>query len=259
MSRKPFTTRLATVSSDALRIVAFSRSSRPNDPTVWLSETGRSAPHSASIIAAACSSWSVHAGLNAHDTATAETSPAHSPANRRMASSSRGATGVPSYSKPPSMIWLRPMTRSRRSWGQLALGRTPSDEGAASRSTPTRSRSRRRMMALVGCVVPSMALPSREVSSIWSMTVVIASMMPSMGSGVVAVFVSTMMWPLPSTTTASVFVPPTSTPSRRSFISRIAHAPGSRRSRCRIRRPWAPRGPTSRRGATRVRTAWPAH
>ena len=127
--------------------------------------------------------------------------------------------GVPSYSKPPATISLRPMTMSLRSSGQAALGRTPREDGAARRSTPTRSRSWRRMMALVGWVVPSMALPSAAGSSTWAITALTAAWMPPIGSAVVAALVAATTVPAESTTTASVLVPPTSTPSLSDFIA----------------------------------------
>ena len=249
---KPSTTLEATLSSAALRMVAFSRSSRPSDPTWWLRDTGNASPSSEVRTSRARSSCSLVAGLKAADTAMARHPAATtSAAKRRAASVSSGAISAPVYSLPPSMMAETPMTMSRMSEGQAAPGLTPNEDGAARRSTPTVSRPRRWMMALVGWVVPSMALATRLLSTPWS-TSLSDSRMPSMGSGVVATLTALITEPSASMTTASVLVPPTSMPMRNSRSSLMPAVP---RSRCRSRRPGARRVRASPPGAIPARRA----
>ena len=187
-------------------------------------------PSSARRISAARNSWSKLAGENAHEIAIALTSPAQRPAKRLISSGSSGAISRPSYSKPPWAIIVGPRIAARRSAGHAEPGFTEYEPGAASRSTPTRSRPRRWMMALAGWVVPSIAWAMRDRSTVPT-TPSMALRMPSSGSGVVGTLIVARTAPEPSTTTASVLVPPTSMPRRRDPFMRPclrrAHSPVS--------------------------------
>ena len=173
-------------------------------------------------------------------------------ANARTPSSSRGLISSPSYSNPPRRIAALPMTVSWRSFGQAMPGRIASDAGAASRRMPIGSRSRRRMMALAGWVVPSIAwvMCARSTSAMTSSS---AIRMPSLGSGVVAVLVLDRTLPPSSTTTASVFVPPTSMPIRSRVLMRSL-LPWTRSPR-RSQMPWGRQVPTCPADATPGRRA----
>jgi hypothetical protein len=103
----------------------------------------------------------------------------------------------------------------RMSGGQSVSGGMASPEGAPSRTTPTRQRLRRSTMALVQCVVPSMAWRMAPAGIFPSLsTPSTASVMPEETSVVVGRLHWAMTSSRSSRMTASVLVPPTSIPSR---------------------------------------------
>ncbi len=81
----------------------------------------------------------------------------------RTARSSRGTISDPSYSWPPRINAMSPLTTSTALSGQSIIGGSPLAAGSPSRITPTGSRWERCTKALVKCVVPramtSMLLP----------------------------------------------------------------------------------------------------
>ena len=99
--------------------------------------------------------------------------------NAFAAAVSSGASSLPSYSKPPPMIVL-PTATFWMSAAQSTIGRMPVVAGAPMRRMPMGARFLRSTMALVHCVVPSIACPicfgsTPETSS----TVRIAPKIPS--------------------------------------------------------------------------------
>ena len=99
--------------------------------------------------------------------------------NAFAASASKGASSLPSYSKPPPMIVL-PSATFWMSSAQSTIGRMPVVAGAPMRRMPMGARFLRSTMAFVHCVVPSIAWwicfgSTPETSS----TVRIAPRMPS--------------------------------------------------------------------------------
>ncbi len=121
-----------------------------------------------------------------------------------------------------------PETTSRSSCGQVSSGRTESVAGAPMRRTATRCRRRRSRTALVACVVPSMAWLMRARSMCpAARTASTAASMPELTSGVVGALALASRRSSRSRTTASVFVPPTSMPRRRSRPAGDGHRPGA--------------------------------
>ena len=99
-----------------------------------------------------------------------------------------------------------------RSSGQSVSGGIAAVDGSASRITPTGSRPLRSSTAFVKCVVPIMtASMSRAGAARGASTAPIALTIPPVTSAVVGVLCEATTSPS-TTTTASVFVPPTSTP-----------------------------------------------
>src|SRR5215831_1521124 len=210
-------TRLVTPPSVALSTVAFSRSRRPTVPISWLRDRSTLLPATSRTRSAALSSCSGETGANTLTIATASTRSAIGSTKRAMASSSSGAIGRLSNSKPPPTMTSPADTASRRSGGHVDSGGTASVAGAPSRTTATRRRPRRSRIALVAWVVPSITWVIRSgVTEGEPRTAVIARSMPSLTSGVVGTFAFATRRSSPSSTTASVLVPPTSTPSRSS-------------------------------------------
>src|SRR5439155_17901754 len=215
-SSAPATSR-ATPTRAPFSTVAFSRSSSPTEPISWLSERWTSSPSSSRAISAASSSCRSETGAKTLEIATPSTVPATLARKRRVSSASNGTRSRPSNSMPPRTIVSPPETASRRSAGQPKSGRTPSVAGAPMRSTATRLSFRRSSTAFVACVVPSItcvirsfatASPARIASITWRM--------PPVTSAVVGTLARASIAPSLSSTTASVFVPPTSMPKRKS-------------------------------------------
>ena len=116
----PATSR-ATPARAPLRIVAFSRSSRPIEPISWLSEVCTS-PSSRLTTSAASSSWRAETGANTLVIATPSAWPPTWPRNRAIASVSSGDRSWPSNSIPPSTIVAPTETAPTRSGGHPNMG-----------------------------------------------------------------------------------------------------------------------------------------
>src|SRR3990172_6198964 len=150
---------------------------------------------------------------------------------------SRGTRGRPSYSWPPSSMKTSQRTIAPRSSGQSTNGSSEALAGSPIRIAATGVRSRRCTTALVKCVVPIMtavtgaARPALLVGGLPStlprasatgaarpalsevMSIRRARATPVVTSGVVGVFTARTTRRF-SSRTASVLVPPTSTPMR---------------------------------------------
>lgn len=161
-------------------MVAFSRSMRPMEPISLETDTWTSSPITSRHSPAAARSWSSRTVENTQEMATERTPLAFSPWKKaRAASSSKGASSLPSYSKPPPMTAVS-TAMERRSSAQSTMGGMPTVAGAPMRSTPMGARWRRSTMALVHWVVPSMAWPiSLRSTPDSSSTARTASRMPS--------------------------------------------------------------------------------
>ena len=154
---KPLVKRSATCQSAALRMVAFSRSMRPMEPISLETEMCTSSPMTSRQRAAASSSWSLRTVENTPEMAMDLTPLAFmSRKKARAASRSKGASSLPSYSKPPPMT-AQPTQICRMSSAQSTMGGMPRVAGAPSRRIPMGARFLRSTMALVHWVVPSMA------------------------------------------------------------------------------------------------------
>ena len=154
---KPSVNRSATFHSAALRIVAFSRSIRPMEPISLETEIWTSSPRISRQRAAASRSWSLRTVEKTQEMAMDFTP--FSPMSRKKAaaaSRSKGASSLPSYSKPPPTTAL-PAQMTCRSSAQSTMGRMPRLAGAPMRRMPKGARCFRSTMALVHWVVPSMA------------------------------------------------------------------------------------------------------
>src|SRR5882757_3526998 len=155
--------------------------------------------------------------------ATASTSPRTDRKNSLVASASKGTISRPSYSEPPRTILVRPPTAATRSAGHPKRGSTAVDDGAPTRSTATSWSLRRSRTAFVAWVVPSITWLIRLVETpALATTSAIASRMPVVTSGEVVCLVLAIKAFSRSRTTASVCVPPTSMPSRRSRANGMA-------------------------------------
>jgi len=120
-SRIARATSRATPARAPLRIVAFSRSSRPIEPISWLSEVCTS-PSSRLTTSAASSSWRAETGANTLVIATPSAWPPTWPRNRAIASVSSGDRSWPSNSIPPSTIVAPTETAPTRSGGHPNMG-----------------------------------------------------------------------------------------------------------------------------------------
>src|SRR6185437_11112216 len=101
---------------------------------------------------------------------------------------------------------------SRRSSGQSTIGGSEAVAGRPRRTAAVWARSRRCTTALVKCVVPIITTSTAEGGSLdASSTLRSAATTPDMTSDEVAAFTPAMTF-VPSMTTASVLVPPTSMP-----------------------------------------------
>ena len=257
-------TSCATPASAAFSTVAFSRSIRPSEPTSWLSETATSSPSTSSERSRAARSCSAETGEKTPVTATASALPAHrlEEARGRLAIERRRARARRTPSPPPT-IASPAETARRRSSGQAISGGTERVAGAPRRSTATRFSRRRSSTAFVAWVVPSITWVTRPRSiSAEASTRSSAIRIPPVTSGVVGDLAHASTASSRSSTTASVFVPPTSMPIRRSgrrmrhlerrVVEVVAEGARARRSRC-------PRGVSqigSQPKATTV-TRWP--
>ncbi len=213
-SRSDDTVSLASASSEAFKIDALSRSSSPSwpmeDDSVMVAPGQAAASNSP-----ARRSYSSRTGAKMPATAMVVMPRARISAPIRVISAgSRGRMGVPSKFTPPAARYTCSPTAARRS---AASRPWASDIGAAGRHRRTMAvgvRCRRSMTALVKCVVPITRRPTSagEIAADAS-TFRSASMRPPVTSEVVGTLTtaSTLRW---SMTTASVFVPPTSTPIR---------------------------------------------
>ncbi len=213
----------------ALRRVAFSRSSRPMRPSRWDTVTATSG-HSSRTIAAASSSHDAFSGEN-----TAAMATEWMPASRirraaaRMPVPSNGTSGRPSNSWPPSSITTSARTRFARSSGQSTKGGSEAPEGRPMRTAATRPRSRRCTTALVKWVVPIITAWASRAPGACATSSARARVMPVVTSGVVGVFTPAAT-ASSSSRTASVLVPPTSMPMRR-----LTRTPSGSRGRSRKR------------------------
>ena len=154
---KPSVNRSATFHSAALRIVAFSRSISPMEPISLEMEMWTSSPRISRQRAAASCSWSLRTVEKTQEMAMDLTP--FSPISRKKAaaaSRSKGASSLPSYSKPPPTMVL-PAQKAFKSSAQSTMGKIPRLAGAPMRKTPKGARCLRSTMALVHWVVPSMA------------------------------------------------------------------------------------------------------
>ena len=187
---------------------AFSRSSSPSRPRRC--EQVTCALGSSSVrIAAARVSCDGSTGENEPVTTSASSPSARNrSAALTMASSSSGSKGRPSYSMPPFTRIDTPSTAAAKSWGQSTSGGRPRPAGKPTRKKPTRLRSRRCTTALVKWVVPTTTASTRSCGSACR-----AFRMPVSTSDVVGVLIDATIW-VPSSSAASVFVPPTSIPIR---------------------------------------------
>ena len=197
---------------------AFSRSSSPTRPKLWESVNFISGLTSRRISAARSS----HSEVSGEKTATMATESIPSSWNLlaawRISDSFRGMKGRPSYSCPPSTIMTLPRTWSAKSFGQSANGGSAAPLGSPIRSAPMCSRSRRWTTAFVKCVVPMTTPSSCPASpSNSSSRAVKAETIPDVTSSLVGLFTAASTR-FVSTSTASVFVPPTSTPMRLTFL-----------------------------------------
>src|SRR5581483_9740597 len=199
------------------RTVAFSRSSRPSVPISWLSESSTSPPRLDRTISAASSSCSAETEENTLVIATPSIEPGKESRKRRSSCAPNGTISQPLNSLPPGTIASPAEIVCRRSTGQASSGRIASVEGAPIRMTTTRHSLLRWRTAFVACVVPNMTWLIRERSSpAAASTPSSAATMPPVMSGRVATFAFASSRPARSRSTASVFVPPTSMPRRRS-------------------------------------------
>ena len=218
---KAWVVRRARPTSAALSSVAFSRSSSPMRPSSCDSVTAASG-HSSRRIAAARVS---HSALSGEKTAAIATDVMPAARMRRAASrmpaSSSGTIGRPSYSWPPSSMTTSPRTRAARSSGQSTKGGSEALAGRPMRTAATRVRSRRWTTALVKWVVPIITASIGPPSSAAASRSRRAAVIPLVTSAVVGVLTA---WTtrVPSRSTASVLVPPTSMPMR------LTRTPGSR-------------------------------
>ena len=173
--------------------------------------------------------------------ATASTSSPRS--SRNLASSPRpnSANSCPLNSEPPSTMTFPARTVDLRSAGQSKSGGIEWLAGPATRTTATRYKPCRSSTALVACVVPSITWVIRSRDTLGARTTESRTDdTPSCVSDVVGVFALARTRSLTSRTTASVLVPPTSIPTRRSTLPVIARGDrgGSRRrSRRRVAQP----------------------
>ena len=120
-------------------------------------ETCTSSPMTSLHSLAAARSWSLRTVENTQEMATDLTPWAfRSSKKARAAVSSKGASSLPSYSKPPPMTAVLTAIFFRSS-AQSTMGGMPTVAGAPRRSTPMGARCLRSTMALVHWVVPSMA------------------------------------------------------------------------------------------------------
>src|SRR5215475_2682149 len=204
----------ATPASAPLRMVAFSRSSRPSEPISWLSETWIS-PSSRLTMSAASSSCRGETGANTLVMTMPWAAPPTSPRNRARVSVSNGDRSRPSNSMPPSTIVVPTEMVSVRSRGHPNIGRTLRVAGPPILITATRRRFRRSSTALVAWVVPSMTwLICRGSAPGVCRTLSIALVIPPVMSGVHGTLALAMTRSAGSMITASVLVPPTSMPRR---------------------------------------------
>ena len=207
-------------------MVAFSRSIRPIEPISLEMDTCTSGPITSRHSFAASSSWSLRTVEN-----TLEMAMDLTPFSRiswkkaRAASRSKGASSLPSCSKPPPMILL-PTAIPWISSAQSSMGRTAIVAGAPSRRMPMGARFFRSTMALVHWVVPSIAwrilvlsIPDTRSTSRT------AQRIPSYTSPEVGYFISATTCKFSSMSTASVLVPPTSTPSLYIMLFLLRSAP----------------------------------
>mmetsp|Transcript_9566 Transcript_9566/g.23981 ORF Transcript_9566/g.23981 Transcript_9566/m.23981 type:complete len:296 (-) Transcript_9566:17-904(-) len=225
-SRKADTVWRASGRSEALRMAAFSRSSKPRCATWCERVIDTGAPSSSKYArskAATRVSWSERTGANTEQTTSSCTCAASiDTATRRTSAGSTSASGLPSKSHPPRIKLTGPRTTSARSDGKSANGGSACVASLHTRTTPTRASCRRCTTALIKCVVPSISAPTSVLLSVASSAceafasaraACTAPTMPVVTSTVVGCFAEPRTR-VAHITTASVLVPPTSTPTR---------------------------------------------
>ena len=173
-------------------------------------------------------------GENTPDTATARTPSRRIPSSAsRIPPASRGEISRPSNSWPPRTRKVRAPSASRSSAGQSTSGGSDSVAGSARRSTAVGARRFRSSRALVRWVVPTITAPTRRPGGRWRTASRSASRIPEVTSAVVGRLAAPAS-AAPSMRTASVLVPPTSTPMNTARFGRRA---SEESSRARTRRP----------------------
>ena len=160
----PSVNRSATLHRAAFKIVAFSLSINPIDPISLDMEIRTSGPRISLQSCAARSSWSLRTVENTQEMATDSTFPLISRKNSAAASSSKGASSFPSYSKPPP-ITATAFAAALISSAQSTMGGIPRAAGAPMRRMPMSASCFLSTMALVHWVVPSIAM---EISSLFT-------------------------------------------------------------------------------------------
>ncbi len=212
--RNASTTCRARSRRQAFMIAAFSRSSRPIRPIS--ADSVICVPGSASArISPARFSNSFETGENTDDTAT-DLIPlaAICAAIPRNSASSSGEITRPSNSLPPCARYQWLPSTSRRSAGQSTIGGRLCVAGRHSRTVATCARSRRCTTALVKCVVPIITTSTLSAVVLAAASTSRSALTtPVITSPLVAAFTPATTV-LPSISTASVFVPPTSIPIR---------------------------------------------
>ena len=176
---KPSVKRSATRWSAAFKMVAFSRSTRPIEPISLEMEMRTSSPSTSRAMAAAASSSSLRTPANTQLMATESTLPFTPSKKARHAASSKSAKRLPSNSKPPPIMAVSTATAEISS-DQSTMGGMPTEAGAPIRRMAMGAKPLRSTMALVHCVVPSIAcLMSLRSMFAWASTASTAPMMPS--------------------------------------------------------------------------------
>ena len=146
-------------------MVAVSRSIRPMEPISPDTDICTSSPITSLQISAARFSCSSRTVEKTEDIATDFTPFSFiSAKNSLAASSSSGASSLPSYSLPPPIIVL-PAAICFMSSAQSTIGSIPVVAGAPILIIPIFARFLRSTMALVHCVVPSIACLIRLLST----------------------------------------------------------------------------------------------
>ena len=213
-SSKPLRTRSASLRSDALRMVAFSRSRSPTRPISRDSDTETPGIASRKTSAAA-DSMSPSTGEKTEVMATDET-PAllTSAATRRSSPTWRADISRPSNSCPPRHTYTWLPSALRRLSGQSTMGGTDRVAGAPRRTAAVGAICRASTTAFVKWVVPIITARTVLGSVVEERSISRrADVMPEDTSDVVGVL-QVLMTRRPSIRTASVLVPPTSIPSR---------------------------------------------